>query len=76
MSDLNHCRLGKVLFAHAPEPREQDMSKDVAMVVVAIAVIGWGLGSWLIPVSWIALVGVAVLLGRVRWEGLLGRLHH
>jgi hypothetical protein len=40
------------------------MSKDVAMVVVAIAVIGWGLGSWLIPVSWIALVGVAVLLGR------------
>jgi hypothetical protein len=51
------------------------MSKDVAMVVVAIAVIGWGLGSWLIPVSWIALVGVAVLLGRVRWEGLLRRLH-
>jgi hypothetical protein len=63
------------LFGHAAEPPEQDMLNDVAMVVVAIAVIGWGLGSWLIPVSWIALVGMAVLLGRVRWEGLLRRLH-
>ena len=41
------------------------MLKDVAMVVVAIAVIGRGLGSRLIPVSSIALIDVAVLLGRV-----------
>jgi hypothetical protein len=52
------------------------MLKDIAMVVVAIAVIGWGLGSWLIPLSWIGLVGVAVLRGRVRSEGLLRRPHH
>jgi len=54
---------------------EENTLKDLAMVIVAITVIGWNLGSWPIPVGWIALVGVAVLLGRVHWEDLFRRLH-
>lgn len=50
------------------------MFRDLAMVVLAIAVIGWNLGSWWIPASWIALVCVAVALANVRWDVALRRL--
>lgn len=53
---------------------EVPMFRDLAMVVLAIAVIGWNLGSWWIPASWIALVCVAVTLANVRRDVALRRL--
>jgi hypothetical protein len=44
------------------------MLRDVAMVVASIAVIGWGLGSWWIPVCWIALVCAAVAAANTDWD--------
>jgi len=49
------------------------MSRDVAMVVASIVIIGWGLGSWWIPVCWILLVGAAVAIANARWAGVLRR---
>jgi hypothetical protein len=49
------------------------MLRDLAMVVIAIAVIGWNLGSWWIPATWIALICVAVAFANVRWKGVLRR---
>jgi hypothetical protein len=49
------------------------MLKDLAMVIAAIAVIGWNLGSWWIPVGGIALVCIAVAFANGRREPALRR---
>ena len=58
----------------AQSASEVPMLRDLAMVVLAIAVIGWNLGSWWIPAAWIALVCVAVALANVRRDVALRRL--
>ena len=45
--------------------------RDLAMVIAAIAVIGWNLGSWWIPVSGIALVCMVVAIANGRRDPVL-----
>ena len=41
------------------------MLLDLLVTTLASAVIGWNLGNWLLPASWIAVVSLAVLSKKV-----------
>ena len=41
------------------------MFLDLVVTVLASAMIGWNLGSWLIPASWLAVLSAVVAVTRV-----------
>jgi hypothetical protein len=50
------------------------MFLDLLVTVLASAVIGWNVGSWLVPASWIAVVCFAALSMHMHWLVLFGWL--
>jgi hypothetical protein len=40
---------------------EEPMLLDLLVTAIASAVIGWNLGNWLLPASWIAVVSLAAI---------------
>jgi hypothetical protein len=41
------------------------MLLDMMVTALASAVIGWNLGNWLLPASWIAVVSLAAVIKKV-----------
>jgi hypothetical protein len=50
------------------------MFLDLLVTVLASVVIGWNVGSWLVPSSWIAVVCLAALSMHMHWLVLFGSL--
>ena len=44
---------------------EELMLLDMLVTASASAVIGWNLGNWLLPVSWIAVLSLAAIIKKV-----------
>ena len=49
------------------------MRLDLLLTVLASTVIGWNLGSWLVPAAWIAVLCVAASLANLPRLANLGR---
>jgi hypothetical protein len=49
------------------------MRLDLLLTVLASAMIGWNLGSWLIPAAWLAVLGAAATLANLPRLVGLGR---
>jgi uncharacterized protein (DUF58 family) len=49
------------------------MRLDLLLTVLASAVIGWNLGSWLIPGLWLVILSAAASLARARQLASLAR---
>ena len=49
---------------------EASMRLDLLLTVLASAVIGWNLESWLIPATWLAVLGAAALASLPRLVNL------
>jgi len=54
---------------------ETRMFLDLLFTVLASAVIGWNVGSWLVPSSWLAVVFLAAVIKNTRGPALFGGLH-
>ena len=52
---------------------EASMRLDLLLTVLASTVIGWNLGSWLIPVAWLAVLCAAASLANLPRLVSLGR---
>jgi uncharacterized membrane protein AbrB (regulator of aidB expression) len=52
---------------------EASMRLDLLLTVLASAMIGWNLGSWLIPAAWLVVLGAAASLANLRRLVGLGR---
>jgi hypothetical protein len=50
---------------------EKRMFLDLVVTILASAVIGWNLGSWLIPVSWLAVLCAVVAVTSVLGAGAI-----
>jgi uncharacterized membrane protein AbrB (regulator of aidB expression) len=52
---------------------EEPMFLDMLVTILASAVIGWNLGSWLVPASWVASLWLAAIIMKVHRPEMLGR---
>ena len=52
---------------------DASMRLDLLLTVLASAVIGWNLGSWLIPAVWLAVLCAAACLANLTRLSSLGR---
>src|SRR3974377_539108 len=52
---------------------EASMRLDLLLTVLASAVIGWNLGSWLIPAVWLVVLSARASLANLPPRGSIGR---